>query len=130
VEFDQSVSVALLTMPWKDFEYLCCDLLRRMDLEAKVTKSSHDEGIDVIAIDHRPIVGGKIVIQCKRWTNTIKVSDVRDLYGSMTHENASKGIFMTTSTFSPDCINCSLLTMGEKWDKREGQEARVERQIA
>ncbi len=71
-------------------------------LEARLTRSSRDGGVDVIAFDPRPVFGGKYVIQAKRYRNTVEVSAVRDLYGSMMNESAAKGILVTTSTFGPD----------------------------
>jgi restriction system protein len=45
---------------------------------------------------------GKIVIKAKRYRNTFSVSDVRDLWGTIDHERAYKGILVTTNGFSPD----------------------------
>jgi restriction system protein len=70
--------------------------------EVKVTRASRDGGVDAIAFDPNPIRGGKIVIQAKRYTNTVEVSAVRDLYGTVVNEGAIKGILVTTSTFGPD----------------------------
>jgi restriction system protein len=47
----------------------------------------------------RPVIGGKVVIQAKRYKNTVGVSAVRDLYGTMMNEGAAKGILVTTSGF-------------------------------
>jgi restriction system protein len=49
--------------------------------------------------DSRPIFGGKVVIQAKRYRNTVDVSAVRDLFGTVQNEGASKGILVTTSGF-------------------------------
>ncbi len=95
-------SLALLSMDPIQFEHLLADLLRRMGLEASLTQASHDGGIDIIATDARPILGGKIVVQAKRYKHTVSVSAVRDLYGAMQHEGASKAILFTTSRLSPD----------------------------
>ena len=43
--------------------------------------------------------GGKVVIQAKRYKNTVGVSAVRDLFGTLQNEGASKGILVTTSGF-------------------------------
>jgi restriction system protein len=48
--------------------------------------------------DPRRIFGGKVVIQAKRY-NTIGVSAVRDLYGTVQNEGASKGILVTTNGY-------------------------------
>lgn len=51
---------------------------------------------------NNPIRGGKIVVQAKRYTNTVGVSAVRDLYGTLQHEGAMKGILITTSNYGSD----------------------------
>lgn len=56
----------------------------------KVTRASKDGGVDAVLIDPDPVRGGKIVIQAKRYTNTVGVSAVRDLYGTVEHEGAMK----------------------------------------
>ena len=40
----------------------------------------------------RPVIGGKVVVQAKRYKNTVGVSAVRDLFGTMHNEGAAKGI--------------------------------------
>ena len=39
------------------------------------------------------------MIQAKRYTNTVGVGAVRDLYGTMQNEGATKGILVTTSRY-------------------------------
>jgi restriction system protein len=76
-----------------------------MGLETKQTQSSRDGGVDVVAFDTRPILGGKVVIQAKRYRHTVGVSAVRDLYGTMLNEGASKGILVSTSGYGSDAFN-------------------------
>ncbi len=96
----------LATMPWEDFEYFVRELFDKMfnvnGGEVKVTQASHDGGVDAIAFDDDPIRGGKFVIQAKRYNNVVSVSAVRDLYGTMIHEGATKGILVTTSTYGKE----------------------------
>ena len=73
--------------------------------EVKVTQASRDGGIDAVAFDPDPIRGGKIVIQAKRYTNTVGVSAVRDLYGTVMNEGANKGILVTTADYGPDAYS-------------------------
>ena len=82
-----------------DFESLMTNLFQKMGLETRQTRASRDGGIDCVAWDTRPVVGGKVVIQAKRYRNTVGVGAVRDLYGAMTNEKAAKGILVTTSGF-------------------------------
>ena len=70
-----------------------------------VTQASRDGGVDEIAFDPDPTRGGKIVIQAKRYTNTVGFSAVRDLYGTVMNEGATKGILVTTSDYGPDAYD-------------------------
>lgn len=99
----------LATMPWEDFEYFVRELFDKMfninGGEVKVTQASHDGGVDAIAFDDDPIRGGKFVIQAKRYNNVVSVSAVRDLYGTMIHEGATKGILVTTSFYGKEAYD-------------------------
>ena len=101
-----SESVNLASMDWQDFEHLIRELFEQEFAvnggEVKVTQASSDGGVDAVAFDPDPIRGGKIVIQAKRYTNTVGVSAVRDLYGTVMNEGATKGILVTTSDYGKD----------------------------
>lgn len=96
----------LAAMDWNDFEHLVRELFEKEFAsrggEVKITQASADGGVDAVAFDPDPITGGKIVIQAKRYTRTVGVSAVRDLYGTMQHEGASRGILITTADYGPD----------------------------
>ncbi|MCT2196126.1 restriction endonuclease [Paenibacillus sp. p3-SID1389] len=96
----------LAAMDWEDFEHLIRELFEKefqtTGGEVKVTQASRDGGVDAIAFDPDPIRGGKIIIQAKRYTNTVSVSAVRDLYGSVVNEGATKGILVSTADYGPD----------------------------
>ncbi|MCA1605918.1 MAG: restriction endonuclease [Acidobacteria bacterium] len=85
------------------FEQLITNLFNLMGFDAHATRTSKDGGVDCIAYYKQQIVGGKYVIQAKRWTHTVQVDAVRDLFGAMDHERANKGILITTSKFAPAC---------------------------
>ncbi|MDQ3917062.1 MAG: restriction endonuclease [Acidobacteriota bacterium] len=87
-----------------EFENLVGNLFAKMGLETKQTQSSRDGGVDVVAFDTRPILGGKVVIQAKRYRHTVGVSAVRDLFGTMINEGANKGILVTTSGYGKDAF--------------------------
>lgn len=84
-----------------DFEDLVAALFQRMGFDVMTTERTGDGGVDVRAIDPDPIRGGKLVIQVKRYRHTIPPAPVRDLYGTMLHEGAIKGILVTTAEFGP-----------------------------
>lgn len=106
-ELDETINLA--AMDWKDFENLVRELFEKEFAktggEVKITQASRDGGVDAVAFDPDPIRGGKIVIQAKRYTNTVGVSAVRDLYGTVLNEGASKGILVSTSDYGPDAYS-------------------------
>lgn len=132
----------LAAMDWEDFEHLIREVFEKEFSsnggEVKVTQASRDGGVDAVAFDPDPIRGGKIVIQAKRYTNTVGVSAVRDLYGTVMNEGANKGILVTTSDYGPDAYafangkplvllsGANLLHMLEK----HGHKARIDLQEA
>ncbi len=96
----------LAAMDWEDFEQLIRELFEqefnKNGGEVKVTQASRDGGVDAVAFDPDPIHGGKIVIQAKRYTNTVGVGFVRELWGTVLNEGAMKGILITTADYGPD----------------------------
>jgi restriction system protein len=101
---DESINIA--AMDWWDFENLVREIFEKEFAqgggEVKITQASRDGGVDAIAFDPDPIRGGKIAIQAKRYTNTVGVAAVRDLYGTVINEGATKGILITTADYGPD----------------------------
>jgi restriction system protein len=99
-------STNLAAMDWEDFEQLIRDVFEKEFSadggEVKITRASRDHGVDAVAFDPDPIRGGKIIIQAKRYTDTVSVSAVRDLYGTILNEGANKGILVTTADYGPD----------------------------
>jgi len=99
----------LAIMDWQDFEHLIREIFEKEFSsnggEVKVTQASRDGGVDAIAYDPDPIRGGKIIIQAKRYTNTVGVAAVRDLYGTVVNEGATKGILVTTTDYGPDAYD-------------------------
>ncbi len=98
---DASAQGSLLDLDPIDFEDLVAALFKAMGMEVMTTARSGDGGVDVRAMDPDPIRGGKLIIQVKRYRSTIPPAPVRDLYGTMLHEGATKGILVTTAEFGP-----------------------------
>jgi restriction system protein len=89
----------LMALSPSEFESLITNLFEKMGLETRQTRPSRDGGVDCVAWDTRPVMGGKVVIQAKRYTHTVGVGAVRDLFGTVVNEGASKGILVTTSGY-------------------------------
>lgn len=106
---DINVGENLAAMDWRDFENLIRELFEKEfsadGSEVKITRTSKDGGVDAVVFDPDPIRGGKIIIQAKRYTNVVGVSAVRDLYGTVMNEGATKGILVTTSDYGADSYN-------------------------
>lgn len=86
------------------FENLITELLRKMGFVVEQTKKTGDGGIDMNAYSDKPIISGRYIIQCKRFSTPISEPIIRDLYGVMTAEKANKGILITNSTFTSASI--------------------------
>jgi restriction system protein len=95
----------LLELTPGEFESLITNLFSKMGLETRLTQASRDGGVDCVAFDNRAILGGKVVIQAKRYRHTVGVSAVRDLFGTLQNEGASKGILVTTSGYGQASFN-------------------------
>jgi restriction system protein len=89
------------------FEQVVVDLLLKMGYggshadAGRAVGRSGDGGIDGI-IKQDPLGLDAVYIQAKRWENTVGRPDVQRFAGSMEAVRASKGVMLTTSTFSAD----------------------------
>ncbi|MGW4893658.1 restriction endonuclease [Kitasatospora sp. NPDC004240] len=92
----------LLAMDPVDFEKLIADLMAAMGMKVELTARSRDGGVDVRGIDTDPFRGGNVIVQVKRYRDTVTPSAVRDLYGTLQHDrDAFKAVLVTTSRFGP-----------------------------
>ncbi len=86
-----------------EFEGLITRLLEHMGFRAGMTKASGDGGIDIVATLDQPLIGGRYLIQCKRYApdSPVGAGTVREFYGALTADRrAAKGILITTSGFT------------------------------
>ena len=92
----------LMELKPKEFEAFIQNLFTKMGLDTKLFQASGDGGIDCMAYDPDPIRGGKIAVQAKLYNRTVAPTYVRDLWGTVQHEGATKGILITTTGYGPD----------------------------
>lgn len=90
----------LLDLTPTEFEHFVQNLFAKMGLEVQVFRPGGDAGIDCVVFDPKSIFGGKFCIQAKLYRKTVPPTAVRDLFGAVNHEGATKGILITTSGFS------------------------------
>ncbi len=95
----------------KFFEELLVELLLAMGYggssedAARAIGQSGDGGIDGV-IDQDPLGIDQLYIQAKRYAdgNNIGSGQIRDFFGALNIKKAQKGLFVTTSSFSPSAI--------------------------
>jgi restriction system protein len=90
-------------LTWKEFEEFIGEAYRRQGYEVEERGGSGaDEGIDLILRKK----GEKVLVQCKHWqAYQVGVNIVRELYGVVAAEGATKGIIVTTGYFTRDAEN-------------------------
>jgi restriction system protein len=89
----------LLHLQPVEFEHLVRQLFEAMGMKSWVTQASRDDGVDGVAVNEDPIMGGVCVIQAKRYSGAVPVDAVRALAGVMDDKRASRGVLVTTSWF-------------------------------
>lgn len=93
------------------FEQLLIDLLLAMGYGGSNEGMAHtlgrsgDNGVDGV-INQDPLGVDQLYIQAKRYAegNNISAGDIRDFFGALNLKKAQKGIFITTSEFTPSAI--------------------------
>lgn len=89
----------LLGLSADEFEEVIQTLFTKLGLETRRLRVTPDGGVDCVAVDPRPIFGGKVVIHARRGPGPVDVSAARDLYGNVHAEGASKGILVATGGY-------------------------------
>jgi restriction system protein len=87
----------LLALKPVEFEHLIRQLFEAIGMKSWVTQASRDEGVDGVATNEDPIVGGLCIIQAKRYSKIVGLEAVHALAGVMDDKNAAKGVLVTTS---------------------------------
>jgi restriction system protein len=97
------------------FERLIVNLLlsmgyggARADKAGRTLGRSGDDGVDGVVDQH--VLGlDRVYIQAKRYAagNNIGSGAIRDFFGSLDRQKANKGLFVTTSAFSPSARETS-----------------------
>ncbi len=98
----------ILKAPPSFFERLILKLLEGMGYggstkdSRRVLGGSGDGGVDGV-IDQDPLGLDRVYVQAKRYApdNNIGSGAIRDFFGSLDRHKANKGLFVTTSNFSP-----------------------------
>ena len=92
----------LLELTPTEFEHLVRQLFEEIGMQAWITQASRDDGVDAVAINPDPIVGGLCIVQAKRYTGVVSTESVRALGGVMDDKRAAKGVMVTTSWYGKE----------------------------
>ncbi len=89
-------------LTWMEFEHLLCQAFAREGYEvAHSGRAGADGGVDI----RLRKAGVHTLVQCKHWKVwQVGVKVVREMLGLVTHEQASRGIVVTSGTFSREAI--------------------------
>jgi hypothetical protein len=87
----------MLALEPGEFEAWVAMLFQLIGYRVRNTPDIADHGIDLWVCDDRLRSG---LVQCKRYRGTVGEPAVRDLYGTLIHENADYGWLVTTGAIS------------------------------
>ena len=79
-----------------EYEELCASLLRKSGWDAKVTKSSGDQGVDVLATKKKI----KLIIQCKRFSKPVGNKAVQEVVAGIQYYSGTKGVVVAPNGFT------------------------------
>ena len=94
---------ALGNLHWRDFEKIIAALMESQGYQVELGPGSGDGGVDVRLLQRDPIGDVMTLVQVKRYRENrrIHLEAVQALHGAVAADGASKGMFVTTSTYSP-----------------------------
>lgn len=96
-----------------EFEGFVGKLFSEMGFSTTVTKSSGDQGIDIIAKKNNVSFG----IQAKKYTGSVGNSSVQETVAGLNHYGLKKGIVLTTSHFTKSAIQLAESNDILLWDR-------------
>ena len=103
-------------MEGHDFEEFTANLLRKLGYEnVRVTPSSGDQGVDVLAVKD----GKTYAIQCKRYAQKLGNKPVQEVHAGKTIYGCSVAVVMTNSYFTEGGKEAARALGVELWDRDE-----------
>ncbi|MDD5706944.1 MAG: restriction endonuclease [Kiritimatiellae bacterium] len=94
---------SLRSLSWREFEHLVGEAYRRQGYDVEETGGGGaDGGIDLVLRGH----GQTILVQCKQWRDQqVGVDKVRELFGVLSAEGASRAILVTSGRFTDEALS-------------------------
>ena len=95
----------LLSLSPEDFERLIAELFTIYGYQAQVSGGNSDHGVDVVVTNEEE---EKWIVQCKRYSGSVGEPVVRDLFGTMGHEGATRAYLITTGSFTRQAMEWAV----------------------
>ena len=83
-----------------EFEQFVSYLFTKMGYTTEITKSSGDQGMDIIAEKG----GNRVGIQSKCYSSKVTNRAVQEIFTALNHYNCSKGIVVTNNYFTDSAV--------------------------
>ena len=102
-----------------EFEYYCADLLAADGfVDVKVTRSSGDYGVDILAEKD----GVTYAIQCKRYSDLVGIKAVQEAYAGRDYYDRMVGAVLTNQYFTKPAVQAARKLKILLWDRDYLQE--------
>lgn len=102
------------TMDGFEFEYYCADLLSANGFaDVKVTRSSGDYGIDILAEKD----GVTYAIQCKHYSGLVGIKAVQEAYSGRDYYDRMVGAVLTNQYFTKSAVQAARKLKILLWDR-------------
>jgi|LGOV01.1.fsa_nt_gb HJR/Mrr/RecB family endonuclease len=105
----------IINMNGYEFEQLIAELFNGIGYRAEVTKSSGDQGVDVILYKNSERIG----IQAKRYTGKVTNKAVQEIVAGVKHYNLDRGIVISTAEYTKSAIELAHSNNIELWGKQK-----------
>lgn len=85
---------------WRKFEELIGECFTKFGYKVELGPGTNDDGVDLRVWQDDELSAPEYIIQCKRQKSKIDKVTIKGLYADVIHEDAKKGLLVTTSEFS------------------------------
>lgn len=92
----------IMRLSGEDFETFLAQLYRNRGFLVEMTPRTGDYGVDLILTD--PKTGQRIAVQAKRYSGSVGIPAVQEVYFGMAYHKCHRAIVVTTADFTPNAI--------------------------
>jgi restriction system protein len=97
------------------FEKYLLEHFKHLGYSGHLTPSTADYGADLVLQKD----GRRVVVQAKRWKNSVGVDAIQQVIGAIKHYDANKGMVVTNSTFTENAYELANSNGIELWDRKK-----------